>query len=182
MRRIALAALLAGLVLLGSTAPAAANDGPGTFGLGCWGNGLRLWPSIHQHGPLFNYGPYYGYPPFEPYGYWNAYLQYTGPVPPPGGAGGGPGAYGWIHGPNPHTFGNGFPHPLNLGGGGLLHRGGGGILHRGKSTGCSSCGAAEQIATSGNAVDRLNGIGTPAASRAYYAEGPNIITVGFPGR
>jgi hypothetical protein len=179
MRRIAIAAMLAGLGLFSPT-PASANDGPCTFGLGCCGNCLKLFPKIHQHGPLFNYGPYYGYPPFEPYGYWNSYLQYTGPVPLP--AGGGPGAYGWIHGPNPHTFGHGFPHPLNLGGGaGILHGGGGGILH--KQKGCSSCAAAaEKVVTGGNALDRFTGVGSPESSQAYYAETPSIITVGYTGR
>jgi hypothetical protein len=179
MRRIAIAALLAGLGFAASPLRTPANDGPSTFGYGCRGNGLLIAPLIHQHGPLFNYGPYYGYPPFEPYGYWNSYLQYTGPVPPPGGALGG-NAYGWIHGANPHGFGHGFPHPLHHGGGGLLHHGG--ILHGG-SKGCSSCGAAaQQIVNSGNAVDRFNGVGNPTASQAFYAESPSIITVGYPGR
>ena len=166
MRRIAFAAMLAGLLSAGN-AVAGPNDGP-------WGHAIRLFPHIHQHGPLYNYGPYYDYPPFEPYGDWNSYLQYTGPNPIPQGTGAG--SYGWIHGPNPQTFGGGFPHHLNLG-----NRGG--LIHGRTSSGCSSCGAAaEQFVNSGNAIDRYSGIGTPAASQAYYADGPVLITVGFPGR
>ena len=179
MRRIAIAAMLACLGLVGSAGTIHANDGPSTYGLGCWGNALRIFPFIHQHGPLYNYGPYYGYPPFEPYGNWNSYLQYTGPVPAPSGAGNG-NAYGWIHGSNPHTFGQGNPHPLHLGGHGVLTRPG--IIH-GRPSGCSSCGAAaEQVVNSGNAIDRYTGIGKPSDSHPFYAESPSIITVGFPGR
>ncbi|HXD88475.1 MAG TPA: hypothetical protein VN641_18440 [Urbifossiella sp.] len=183
MRRIALATLLAALGLVGT---AAATDGPAFYGYkGCRGWGFHIFPSIHQHGPLFNYGPYYGYPPFEPYGYWNSYLQYTGPVPPPDYASGHPGAYGWIHGPNPRTFGSGNPHPLLGGGGG---GGGGGIFHRGgkgASGGCSSCGAAaERVVNSGNALERYTGVGRPSDSQAYYAEStaPSIVPVQFPGK
>ena len=43
-------------------------------------------------------------------------------------------------------------------------------------------GAAETVVSSGNAIDRYTGIGSPAASRAFYADSPSIITVGFPGR
>jgi hypothetical protein len=181
MRRFTLAALLAGLGFL-SPNTASANDGPCSFGYGCWGCTLRMFPKIHQHGPLFNYGPYYGYPPFEPYGNWNSYLQYTGPTEVPGGHGWhaapGAGAYGWIHGPNPHTFGHGNPHPLRGGnGGGLFHRG------HGKSGECSTCGSvAEQVVTSGKAFDRFTGVGTPAHSQAYYADSPQLITVGYSGR
>lgn len=174
MRRIALAAALAAFGLVGV---AAANDGPGTFGMGCRGYALRLFPGIHQHGPLYNYGPYYGYPPFEPYGDWNSYLQYTGPIPEANGhhGAGGQGAYGWIHGPSQHTFGGGFPHPFHNGGG-IRHRSHG-------SSGCNSCGhAAEQVVNSGNALERYTGIGTAAASHAYYADGPTLITVGYTGR
>lgn len=169
MRRFTLAAVLAALGFL-TPGTASANDNPCSYGLGHWGCTLRIFPFIHQHGPLYNYGPYYGYPPFEPYGWWNSYLQYTGPNPIP--AGTGQGAYGWIHGPNPHTFGGGFPHPVLGGGAGILHRG-----H--SSGGCSSCGAAaEQVVTSGNAVDRFTGVGTPAHTQAYYADSPQLITVG----
>lgn len=185
MRRITLAVLLAAPLLVGTAGTAAAVDSPWTFGLRCT-YVLRMFPHIHQHGPLFNYGPYYGYPPFEPYGNWNAYLHYTGPVPPPTNAGGGAGAYGWIHGG--HSAG-GHLHPF-AGHGGVFHHGSGcaggncgGHLH-GHKGGCSSCGstAAAYIHT-GNAVDRYNGVGNPAASLAYYADSPAaIITVGYTAR
>ncbi|MDB5312705.1 MAG: hypothetical protein JWO38_6907 [Gemmataceae bacterium] len=188
MRRIATAALLAAPLLLGTAGTAAANNGPCTFGLGCGGTCLRLFPHIHQHGPLFNYGPYYGYPPFEPYGYWNAYLHYTGPVPPPA-AGAGPGAYGWLHGGHSHTFGGGYPHPL----GGVFHHGAkgvagcstcGGAHGHGHKSGCSSCGSvAATYLNTGNVLDRYTGVGSPAASVAYYADSPgSVITVGYTGR
>jgi hypothetical protein len=178
MRRIATSALLAALLLAGSS-KAPAYDGPGTYGLGCSGWALYCFPHIHQHGPLFNYGPYYGYPPFEPYGYWNAYLHYTGPDPATSGYGGG-GQYGWIHGGYPHVWGSGNPHPLHSGSHhpGLLHRGG-----------CSSCGLhAANYVNSGDAVARYSGHGAPAASAAYYAETPNLLSpggvlpAGFPTR
>ena len=186
MRRIATAALLAAPLLLAGPGLARANDGPCTFGLGCGGMCLRFFPHIHQHGPLFNYGPYYGYPPFEPYGYWNAYLQYTGPVPPPNASGGGPGAYGWIHGGYGWQWGNGNPHSLFHGGGVR------GVFHHGHGGGCSSCasagGAAESYVTAGNALDRYTGFGQPDGSAAYYAETPTllvpagVVPVAFPGR
>lgn len=187
MRRIATAALLAAPLLLGSAGTASANNGPCTFGYGCPGFCLRLFSNLHQHGPLFNYGPYYGYPPFEPYGYWNSYLHYTGPVPAYGhGGAAGAGAYGWIHGGYPRTFGHGNPHPHFGHGGGLLHHGGG-LFH--KHSGCSNCETtAGNYLNSGDAIDRYNGVGTPAASAAYYAESPalgnstGIIPVSLPGR
>jgi hypothetical protein len=62
------------------------NKRPGFFGTapyGFMGFGLRMYPGIHQHGPLVNYGPYTGYYPFEPYGPWTENLQYTGPMTAP---------------------------------------------------------------------------------------------------
>jgi hypothetical protein len=50
--------------------------------LGCGGFCFRLFPGLHQEGPLFNYGPYYGYYPFQPYGPWTADLKYVGPTGP----------------------------------------------------------------------------------------------------
>src|SRR5437879_13896519 len=121
MRRSSAAALLR----LAGSGGASGNPGPCTFGYGCGGFCFRIFPRMHQEGPLYNYGPYYGYPPFEPYGNWNAYLQYTGPVPDPVyGYGGGGNAYGWIHGPHPSTFTRRNPHPLG-GGGRVVHRAGG---------------------------------------------------------
>lgn len=169
MRRIATVALLAAPLLLGTSSVASAHDGPRTFGLGWMGWGLQIFPRIHQHGPLFNYGPYYGYPPFEPYGYWNSYLQYTGPVPPPNYNGAGAGAYGWIHGG--YGWGAGHGHQL-------FHGGHGKHGHH-KSGGCSSCeAAAEGYVTSGIALDRYNGVGSAAASGAYYAETPALLSPG----
>ena len=64
--------------------------------------GFRIFPLIHQEGPLVNYGPFSGYYPFEPYGPWTSDLQYTGSLQAPpghfarhggiGGFGGGGGA------------------------------------------------------------------------------------------
>jgi hypothetical protein len=198
MRRTAAAALLAAPLLLGFAAPAGANDGPCTFGLGCGGRCLKFFPRIHQHGPLFNYGPYYGYPPFEPYGPWDAYLRYTGPDPS---AAGGGGAYGWIHGWQPgaklHSLGAHFHHGDR---GGLFHHGRGdgcptcggkharGHKHHGRDAGCSSCGAAAAShLCSGDALDRYTGFGRPEGSMAYYAETPlptapaGVVPAGFYG-
>ena len=184
MRRTAAAALLAAPLLLGFAAPAGANDGPCTFGLGCGGRCLKFFPRVHQHGPLFNYGPYYGYPPFEPYGPWDAYLRYTGPDP----SAAGPGAYGWLHGNYPghrvHELADRF-HSRD----GLFHGHGGhggGLFHHKK--GCSPCeAAAEAAATCGCATDRLAGVGRPEASMAYYADSAlltrptGVIPAGFYG-
>ncbi|MBX9583757.1 MAG: hypothetical protein K2X87_25935 [Gemmataceae bacterium] len=181
MRRTAAAALLAAPLLLGFAAPAGANDGPCTFGLGCGGRCLKFFPRIHQHGPLFNYGPYYGYPPFEPYGPWDAYLRYTGPDPSAAGSG----AYGWIHGHYPgwrvHDAADRFHSRDRLLGG---HDGG--PFHHKK--GCSPCGAAAEAAvTCGCAADRYTGVGRPEASMAYYADSPlltrpaGVVPAGFYG-
>lgn len=183
-RSLAAAALAAPLLLLGYGGLAVAgnlfgllpNQGPCSYGMGCGGCCLNMFPRIHQHGPLYNYGPYYGYPPFEPYGPWNAYLHYN-----PAFFGTGDGGHGG------HAKGNGNPHPLfGSHGGGLLHGnrgcgtagcGGGGLLHGGKLGGghkgssCSSCGCVATAAAhvnSGPALARYNGYGSPEASTAYY--------------
>jgi hypothetical protein len=77
MKRILMAGLfaLAGLALSSGTASAQFCS-PFSGGI-CF----KMFPHIHQHGPLYNYGPYSGYYPFEPYGPWNSQLQYTGPYP-----------------------------------------------------------------------------------------------------
>ena len=176
MSRIA-AWLVPAAVLLAGTGVISANDGPCTFGLK-GSHALRMFPFIHQHGPLYNYGPYYGYPPFEPYGYWNAYLQYTGPTDPVG-AGQHGGRYGWINGGYPHTFGHGNPHALSIGGwgwsGGWGSRGVWG--HGGHGHGCKTCGgaAADYVAASDPAA-RYNGYGDPTASAAFYAVTPSLLT------
>jgi hypothetical protein len=77
MRRLSLTASLAvPFVLLFATPRTSANP-PDCRGFGCGGICLKMFPNIHQHGPLFNYGPYYGYYPFAPYGPWDAYLRYN---------------------------------------------------------------------------------------------------------
>lgn len=188
MRRMTIAAVLAAPVLLAGAGTATANPGPCSFGFGCGGICLRMFPHIHQHGPLYNYGPYYGYPPFEPYGPWNPYLQYTGPV--------GPQCNGGGCGHDKHKFGN--PRPLfghkfghasgcnscggcNTCGGhtGILHgvTGGGlgGWHHHGKHHGCSSCcGAAAQEVTGGDVFDRYTGFGHPSSGTAYYIGTPAL--------
>lgn len=178
MRRIAIAALLAVPLLLAGAGQAAAGPGPfGTFGCASC---IKLFPHIHQHGPLYNYGPYYGYPPFEPYGYWNPYLQYTGPVGP---------QYTEGHS---HNFGHrhGNLHPLfghGLGGvgchscghrgvisGKILHGGLGG-WHKGGHHGCTSCGEVAAVdASNGYVFNRYTGYGDPAASAAYYHGTPSL--------
>ena len=75
MRRLGLTAVLAVPFFLLTTNNTSAN--PTEYrGFGCGDFCFRLFPHIHQHGPLFNYGPYYGYYPFKPYGPWDAYLRY----------------------------------------------------------------------------------------------------------
>lgn len=63
-----------------SALPVVRNPHIGCSHAGCGGFCFRLFPGLHQEGPLFNYGPYYGYYPFEPYGPWTADLRYTGPT------------------------------------------------------------------------------------------------------
>lgn len=75
MRRLWATAVLAVPLLLLATNPATAYP-PDSRGFPFGGAQLKLFPHIHQHGPLFNYGPYYGYYPFKPYGPWDAYLRY----------------------------------------------------------------------------------------------------------
>jgi hypothetical protein len=112
MRRLTLAGLLAlPAVLFFESSAQAQCTGPGCSPipagisnpfasckyLGCGGFCFRLFPGLHQEGPLFNYGPYYGYYPFEPYGPWTSDLKYTGPTGAAdcgsGGCGGGWGHY-----------------------------------------------------------------------------------------
>jgi hypothetical protein len=75
MRRLSLAALLAAPLLLACSGRASANPIE-SWGFGCGGLCIRMFPGIFQEGPLFNYGPYHGYYPFKPYGPWDAYLRY----------------------------------------------------------------------------------------------------------
>jgi len=104
MRRMLWAVLLAAPMVLASAEPARAQGcASGNCGGAGWGRGpsgpgfgvppfgcpfgfcFRLFPGLHQHGPLVNYGPYEGYYPFEPYGPWTSDLRYNGPTGPAGG-------------------------------------------------------------------------------------------------
>ncbi len=75
MRRLWATAVLAVPLLLLASSTAYAYP-PDSRGFGGGGVAMKLFPHIHQHGPLYNYGPYYGYYPFKPYGPWDAYLRY----------------------------------------------------------------------------------------------------------
>jgi hypothetical protein len=80
MRRIWTTALLAvPLVFVGTTNSGnAKSDSTNSHGFPCgYDIAFRIFPHIHQHGPLYNYGPYYGYYPFTPYGPWDPYLRYN---------------------------------------------------------------------------------------------------------
>jgi hypothetical protein len=185
MRRIAAAALL----LLAGTGVASGNPGPCTFGYGCGGHCFRLFPRMHQEGPLFNYGPYYGYPPFEPYGYWNAYLQYTGPVGGHGGGGwggGGCGPHGCnkLHHANPHPW---FGHHggdcasghcgRSIFDGSLLNGGLGGshLHHEHKPKTCHNCGSVAAADIDARPVlERYAGYGEPVLAAAYYVNTPGL--------
>lgn len=119
MRRTSRAAYLAVPLLLTIGVTSAPANPPVAAQFGCGGHCFKLFPHLHQHGPLFNYGPYYGYYPFAPYGPWDAYLRYD-PSLDTGYGGGGGGAYGW----NPYIFK------------GKLANVGGGL----GGLGCNSCG------------------------------------------
>lgn len=147
MRRMLWAAL-AGPALLALAATDARAQGCATGGCGVGGGGaplarpgfgvppfgcpfgfcFRLFPGLHQHGPLVNYGPYSGYYPFEPYGPWTSDLRYNGPAGPQVGTG-----------LAPHLKG-------------LFHHG---YLRRGISSDCNSCGR-YALATFHNVGARLN--------------------------
>ena len=80
MRRFWTPALLAvPLVFVGTTNSGnAKSDSTNSHGFPCgYDIAFRIFPHIHQHGPLYNYGPYYGYYPFTPYGPWDPYLRYN---------------------------------------------------------------------------------------------------------
>lgn len=159
MRRMLWVALVAGPVALASAAPVQAQGcatggcgGPAYFGgrpgfqvppFGCpFGFCFKLFPGMHQHGPLVNYGPYEGYYPFEPYGPWTSDLRYTGPLRP---------ATGWGSGGN--SVATGWAPALQ----GLFDRG---YLRRGVNAGgCGAgdeCGRAYALSTFRNVAARLN--------------------------
>src|SRR5262249_52827753 len=150
---------------------------------------FKIFPHLHQHGPLFNYGPYYGYYPFAPYGPWDAYLRYD---PTFYGDGSGLGGGGWggkdgkVKGGHGHGHGWGGKHGCASCGGfwhaSWLHGGwfsghtwlSGGHGHK---SGCTSCGGvavAPQVAPTGNALARYSGFGTPDQSAAFYAATPTL--------
>jgi hypothetical protein len=138
------AALLAAPVALASAQPARAQCASGcgpTGQFNAWrpgaqvppfgspgGFSFRLFPGLHQHGPLVNYGPYSGYYPFEPYGPWTSDLRYTGPT----------GATGSAFGFGGHLSQ-------------LFHRG---YFRRGAAD-CGSCGQ-YALTTLRNVASRLN--------------------------
>ena len=191
MRRLSIAALVA-VPLLFFTGPGhvTANP-PGTANFGCGGACLKLFPHIHQHGPLFNYGPYYGYYPFKPYGPWDEYLRYDPNFYGDAGAGAGNmygrnpllpglgsilgGAGGWFkHG---CVSCGGFWHASWLHGG--WFRGHTWLTgsHGGHKSGCSSCGGvatAAPVAPTGDATARYAGVGTPTQSAVFYSATPTL--------
>lgn len=191
MRRLLLTAVLAVPLLLINTETASANPPPGLAQYGCGGFCMKMFPFIHQHGPLFNYGPYYGYYPFAPYGPWDAYLRYDPSFY--GNQGGGLGAY--AYGLNPrflphvqalahhdwHSHG-GFWHASWLQGGWFRgHKwldGGHGCGGSGGHSGsCSSCGgvASAPVVNSGrDPIASYSGIGQPAQSSVYYGATPTL--------
>ena len=196
MRRLLPTAFLALPLLLFTVQRDAAANPLGTdgFGFRCGGPCLKMFPHIHQHGPLYNYGPYYGYYPFAPYGPWDQYLRYDPNFYGDQNADGGGGNY---YGRNPNL-----PYLGGLGGlgRGLGHGHGHGCstcgfahaswLHGGwfrghtwfhghghATSGCSSCGgiavAAPAVPT-GDAVARYAGVGNPGQSAVFYAATPTL--------
>jgi hypothetical protein len=166
MRRILTASLFAVPLLVTSPGSASANNGPCTFGLGCGGICLNLFPRMHQHGPLYNYGPYCGYYPFTPYGPWNPYLQYEG---------------GYAEGGKAPKVKHGNPHPLCPGG--LFHGRLAGLFHKhhgacDAGAGCDTCAPSAAAATPSP---------TPApappapAQPTAYSGYPGYPGYGYPG-
>jgi hypothetical protein len=190
MRRISMTALLAvPLLLFTGSAPVSANP-IGLENFGCAGYCFKMFPHMHQHGPLFNYGPYYGYYPFKPYGPWDAYLRYDpffyGDPYANWGAGqqGGNGNY---YGLNPNLnglggkVGSGFWHASWLHGGWFHghawltapHMHGKAMFHKS----CKSCGGvatAAPLVPTGNVTVRYSGFGTPEQSAVFYSATPTL--------
>jgi hypothetical protein len=184
MRRLWTTAALAVPLFLCTVIGTAAANPIGYEFVPCGGGHcFKLFPHIHQHGPLFNYGPYYGYYPFKPYGPWDAYLRYD------------PFFYGdpyanWgagnLYGKNPHL--KEFPkpdwhrlaflHASWLQGGWFRgHTWLTGKHWHGNITGCTSAGGvalAEPVAPSGDALARYSGFGTPTQSAVFYTATPTL--------
>ena len=171
MRRLSIAALVA-VPLLFFTGPGAVTaNPPGTANFGCAGFCFKLFPHMHQHGPLYNYGPYYGYYPFAPYGPWDQYLRYDPNFY--GQAGGG--SSGRSHSGSCSSCG--FAHASWLHGG--WFRGHTWLTgsHGGHKSGCSSCGGvatAAPVAPTGDATARYTGTGTPTQSAVFYSATPTL--------
>jgi hypothetical protein len=203
MRLIGKTALLAVLVtVLFSTGTTRANSNSyNSHGFGCFDCCIRLFPHLHQHGPLFNYGPYYGYYPFTPYGPWDPYLRYNpyfygdpyanfGTKPPDDH----PGRYG----KNPYLFHKveipalfhkhgcslcGFWHASWLHGGwfrghtwlqqhpSLFPTN---VLHKPACTKCGGLAVAEAPQQSSDVLTRYTGFGSPAQSAVFYPVTPTL--------
>lgn len=202
MRRLSLTAALAVPFLLFAGTNALLAHPPVGANFGCAGYCFKMFPFIHQHGPLFNYGPYYGYYPFTPYGPWDEYLRYDPNFYGDSSAG----ASGNFYGLNPravhlqallakHGGGKGgcsscgFHHASWLQGGwfrghewldgghGWSKSKGHGLLHGHLHGGCSSCGGlavVKHAAPCGDPLKRCSGIGDPAQSAVFYAATPTL--------
>jgi hypothetical protein len=178
MRCIGKTALLAvPLLLLLSSSQGRAN-GPEYRGFGAFDCTFRLFPHMHQHGPLFNYGPYYGYYPFKPYGPWDAYLRYDPFFYGDPYANFKPDAQSSRYGLNPHVhkpacISCGFLHASWLHGG--WYRGHTWLFGHGsvlQKPACNSCGAVGEVKPTpptGDVTARYSGFGTPAQSAVYYS-------------
>lgn len=200
MRRVILAGLFAlpAALLLSTSAPAASPPGyssaTGTAvtnpflsckHLGCGGFCFRLFPGLHQDGPLFNYGPYYGYYPFEPYGPWTADLQYNGPT---GDCGGNCGQCG---GCRARLWHRGDSRGSGCGGWGsyalsTFHN----VGHRvrpfaHKCMTCGGSGAATEAAPSADCPNRASAQAAPAEAgtpSAHVPGEPTVLQTGYPRR
>ena len=197
MRRLSQSALVAVPLLLFAGSSQLLAAPPGAANFGCGGHCIKMFPHIHQHGPLFNYGPYYGYYPFAPYGPWDAYLRYD-----PLFYGDQSGATGDYYGLNPRL--RGLASGMHgLGHSGLFHHGcsscsflhaswlqggwfrghnwldgGHGCGHKlGHARGCTSCGGvavAPQPAPSHDPAAKYSGIGLPTQSAVFYTATPTL--------
>jgi hypothetical protein len=186
MRRFLPTAILAVPFLLASSGTVRANP-LGAEYFGCAGHCMKMFPFIHQHGPLFNYGPYYGYYPFCPYGPWDAYLRFDPNYVATG-------ITGDVYGLHPRIRQNlqtlhtaisyvgscaaDFWHASWLHGGWYRgHKWLDGGHGCGQVPGCSSCGGVavlEQPAPIGDPVTKYRGIGTPAQSSVFYGATPTL--------
>jgi hypothetical protein len=195
MIRTSLAAALAVPVLLAVPISSADANPPVAANFGCGGYCFKLFPHLHQHGPLFNYGPYYGYYPFAPYGPWDAYLRYDPNFYGDAGAHAG----GNYYGKNPYLFNGsrgghggsgctscGFWHASWSFGGWFrghqwLHGGFGCKSHACNACsgapaagGCDGSGSAPAHAAHADPVARYSGIGSPAQSAVFYPGAPAL--------